>query len=532
MGTPHRRPEWDSFHPLVAEWFVDRFTTPTEIQSLSWPRITAGSNVLLTAPTGTGKTLAVFLPALDRLLRGAWQPGATKVLYISPLKALNNDIRVNLTQPLYELRSLFEQRGERFPPITAAVRSGDTSPSDRQRMLRKPPEILITTPESLNLILSSPRARSSLCAIETVILDEIHAVAAGKRGTHLITAVERLTLLAGEFQRIAVSATVRPLEVIADFVGGYRLTRGPGGPIYEKRAVEIVEAVASKKISIEIEYPIRGMHGAAKETVWEQIARPVRRIIKSRSSTLVFVNSRRLAENLTHIINDGNERVAYAHHGSLSREIRHEVEKQLKSGKLSAIVATASLEMGIDIGELDQVILIQTPFTVSQAVQRIGRAGHSVHQASMGILYPSHGMDLVRAAVMSELIINKSVETVRPVSCPLDVLCQVLISMLGISPWDLKELYDFIRTAAPFHDLSEKNYRSVVQMLAGRYRETRIRELDARITIDRVSDSARARKGALLLLYSSGGTIPDRGYYALRIHGSEARIGELDEEFV
>jgi ATP-dependent helicase Lhr and Lhr-like helicase len=519
-------------HPFVAEWFNNQFKGPTEIQSLAWPRIAAGANVLVTAPTGTGKTLTVFLTALDRLIQGAWECGAVRVLYISPLKALNNDIRENLVRPLSELKSLFEHHGEPFPDIRAVTRSGDTPQSERQRMLKKPPEILITTPESLNLLLSSPKARIILSTIETVIIDEIHAVAAGKRGTHLITAVERLTLLSGEFQRIAVSATVRPLSVVADFVGGYRMVSGGAAPQYEKRPMEIIEARGSKNISLRIEYPLTDMRLGLKDTVWEHIAGDLRTIIKNRSSTLVFVNSRRLAENLTHIINSEGERLAYAHHGSLSREIRRVVEKRLKEGELSAIVATASLELGIDIGELDQVVLIQTPFSVSQAVQRIGRSGHSVNETSTGVLYPSYGMDLIRAAVMAELVMIKDVEEVKPVSSPLDVLSQVLVSMLGIAQWKLSELYAFIRCAGPFHDLAENSFRSVIEMLAGRYRDTRIRELNPRILVDPVLDTARARNGALLLIYSSGGTIPDRGYFSLRIQGSQARVGELDEEFV
>ena len=519
-------------HPLLAEWFDGRFDKPTEIQSLAWPRIAAGANVLVTAPTGTGKTLTVFLTALNRLITGRSECGAVRVLYISPLKALNNDIRENLTKPLAELKHLFDRRGEPFPDIRAVTRSGDTPPYERQRMIKNPPEILITTPESLNLLLSSPKARGILSTIETVILDEIHAVAAGKRGTYLITAVERLTLLAGEFQRIAVSATVRPLSAVADFVGGYRRAGDTAGETYEKRPVEIIESAGSKSISLKIEYSLNDMRLGLKDTVWDQIAGELRQIIKNRSSTLVFVNSRRLAENLTHIINAGGERLAYAHHGSLSREIRHVVEKRLKAGELSAIVATASLEMGIDIGDLDQVVLIQTPFSVSQAVQRIGRSGHSVDETSVGILYPSFGMDLVRSAVMTALVMDRDVEEAKPVRAPLDVLSQVLLSMLGIARWNLSELYAFIRCASPFHDLSSASFRSVIEMLAGRYRDTRIRELNPRVFIDPVSDTARARNGSLLLIYSSGGTIPDRGYFALRVQGSQARVGELDEEFV
>ncbi|MBT3274207.1 MAG: DEAD/DEAH box helicase [Spirochaetales bacterium] len=522
----------DLFHPLVAEWFSTRFETPTEIQRLAWPPITRRANVLVTAPTGTGKTLTVFLSAIDRLIRGESETGAIRVLYISPLKALNNDIRENLIAPLRELQSLFESRETPFPDIRVVVRSGDTPQSERQRMLRKPPEILITTPESLNLLLSSPKARVILSTIDTVILDEIHAVAAGKRGTHLITAVERLVLLAGEFQRIAVSATVKPVELIADFVGGYRIERGADGPIYIKRNVEVAQSTGSKELELKIEYPLKDMQLGGYDTVWNLIAGPVRQIVKDHKSTLIFVNSRRLAENLTHIINQNGEMLAYAHHGSLSRELRHIVEKRLKAGELSAIVATTSLEMGIDIGNLDKVILIQTPFSVSSAVQRIGRAGHTVHQVSSGVVFPSHGMDLVHAAVIANLVMEKDVEDVHPVRCPLDVLSQILLSMLGIAAWNLDELFAVIRGSYAFHELREKEYRSVLDMLAGRYRDARIRELKPRIMIDEVTNIGRAHNGALHLIYMSGGTIPDRGYFSMRVHGSLSRVGELDEEFV
>ena len=531
------------FHPIVTEWFTRRFTEPTDIQRLAWPRIAAGAHLLVSAPTGTGKTLTVFLMAIDRLIRGESECGATRILYVSPLKALNNDIRENLTQPLAELREMFESRGEEFPDIRVVTRSGDTPQSERQRMLRKPPEILITTPESLNLLLSSPKARSVLATVETVILDEIHAVAAGKRGTHLITAVERLTLLAGEFQRIAVSATVKPLRAVADFVGGYgmeggaRSGAGEGTPdsvgaVYRKRHVEIVQAPQSKKITLDVAYPVAEMTLGEGETVWHRIAESVREIVNAHASTLVFVNSRRLSENMTHIINQDGERIAYAHHGSLSREVRHVVEKKLKAGELSAIVATTSLEMGIDIGKLDQVVLVQTPFSVSSAVQRIGRAGHSVHETSSGVLFPSHGMDLVHAAVMARLVDDKDVEQVAPVRGPLDVLSQVLVSMIGIQSWNVKELYAFIRTCSAYHELEEEAFLSVLHMLAGRYRATRIRELRPRIYLDEVSDTVQAARGALHLIYLSGGTIPDRGYFSMRIHGSQSRVGELDEEFV
>ena len=397
------------FHPQVWRWFLDKFQSPTDIQQKAWPDIASGRNVLLSAPTGTGKTLTVFLWALDRLIQGVWERGCISVLYVSPLKALNNDIRENLRQPLEELRTRFEQQGVDFPQIKVLTRSGDTPQSERQRMLRKPPEILITTPESLNLLLSSPRAREILSTIKTVILDEIHSIAAGKRGTHLITAVDRLHLISGEFQRIAVSATVRPLELVAEFVGGYRYRENNGFFEYEKRPVEVIQSESSKSVVLEVEYPARSGLGDVFDTVWALLADRIKSIIEGHKSTLIFVNSRRLSEKITQLINDEGGMQAYAHHGSLSKELRHLVETKLKTGRLSAIVATSSLEMGIDIGDLDMVVLIQTPFSVSSAVQRVGRSGHSVSKQSRGVLFPSHGRDLIDAAVVSKMVSEKDV---------------------------------------------------------------------------------------------------------------------------
>ncbi len=546
------------FQPPIRHWFCEAYGTATEIQLLSWPLIAGGRHVLLTAPTGSGKTLCAFLWSLNQLLAGAWAPGATRVLYVSPLKALNNDIRRNLVHPLRQIRERCRQEGRSIPEIRILTRSGDTPPSERRQMLRLPPEILITTPESLNLLLSSPRARETLAGVETVILDEIHAVAADKRGTHLMTAVERLVLLAGEFQRIALSATVRPLERVAEWVGGYLLDREAKAdePVYRKREVAVIRSRASKRLEVRVRFPGTGFSAArssgqgrppaarlsvkqsapaasAREAFWQALVGECKERIGSNRSTLIFTNTRRHSEKLARLINeDGETQLAYSHHGSLAKEIRLLVEQKLKAGQLAAIVATSSLELGIDIGMLDEVLLVQTPFSVSSGLQRIGRAGHGVGEVSRGTLYPLHGRDLLNAAVMARCLVEQDIEEVRPASCPLDILAQIILSMTGVESWEANRLYDTLRTSAPYHDLPRRHFDLVVEMLAGRYAETFVRELKPRLSWDRLDNTIRGRRSALPLVYLSGGTIPDRGYYDLRIRQTAAKIGELDEEFV
>ena len=327
-GTIERMKEL--FHPLVYRWFYDRFKRPTDVQQKAWPVIAKGKHVLISAPTGTGKTLTAFLWALNRLIDGTWECGSTRVLYVSPLKALNNDIQRNLLDPLQEIKVAFSRSGVPFPEIRALTRSGDTPQAERQRMVRRPPEILITTPESLNLILSSPKARIILSNLQTVILDEIHAIAAGKRGTHLITAIDRLVPMCGEFQRIAVSATVRPLDTIAQFVGGFRQNTDIAEPGYRAREVNVVLSDDSKKIDLSIRYPVSEV--LPGDTVWRVISEELKTTIQSFSSTLIFVNSRKLAEQITQLINLGGDLIAYAHHGSLAKELRRVVELRLKEG--------------------------------------------------------------------------------------------------------------------------------------------------------------------------------------------------------
>ena len=513
------------FHPLVAAWFRASVGEPTAVQAAAWPRIAAGEHVLVTAPTGSGKTLTAFLWALDRLITGEYPRGRCSVLYVSPLKALNNDIQRNLLAPLEGLRAQFEEEGEAFPQIRVMTRSGDTPGRERQSMQRKPPEILITTPESLNLLLSSRGGTGLLGGVRVVILDEIHAVLDSRRGTHLITGVERLARLCGEFQRIALSATVRPLERVAEFVGGYRRE----GDRYLPRPVTPVRAEMKKRYRVEVRYPQQ----VVGESRWPAIIDACRQIINDNRSTLLFCNARRQAEQLTWQINGtADEMLAYAHHGALSREIRFEVERRMKAGRLKAIVATSTLELGIDIGALDEVVLIASPPAVSAAVQRAGRAGHKVGEVSRVTFFPTHGHDLLASAVLARGIMRGDIEECRVIRNPLDVLAQVLISMTALEPWDIDELYAEVRRSYPYHELTRTQFDLVLNMLAGRYADTRLRELSPRLSIDRLENTAAAKPGAVQELYRNGGTIPDRGMYHLRHLETNALIGELDEEYV
>ena len=513
----------DSFHPSIKTWFDRRFDSPTPVQANAWPKIAAGGHVLATAPTGSGKTLTAFLWSLNQFAAGVWRPGATRVLYVSPLKALNNDIQRNLLIPLAELR---ENAG--FPEISVRTRSGDTPGGERQRMLRHPPDILITTPESLMLLLTTVRGRQALATVETLILDEIHAVADNRRGAQLMVSVERLARLAGEFQRIALSATVRPLDAVAAYVGGCL-------PTGAEREVAVIDAAASgKEIALRVRYPETVREAAAQDTkIWEPLAENFRDLIDGNRSTLFFTNSRRLAEQITLKVNEDQPApIAYAHHGSLARDIRAEVERRLKAGELKAIVATSSLEMGIDIGHLDEVVLVQTPPSIAAALQRIGRAGHGVGEVSQGALYGTHSHDLLEAAALAGAVAERDIEPLKPLENPLDALCQSIVSMCAHEAWPVDELFAAIRTAAPYRRLPREQFDLVLDMLAGRYAGSRVRELKPRVALDRIKGTVQAHKSAVFALYNAGGSIPDRGYYQLRHADSGATIGELDEEFV
>ena len=512
------------FHPAVAAWFRATLGAPTAVQCAAWPAIAAGEHVLATAPTGSGKTLAAFLWALDRLATGAWEPGTVRALYISPLKALNSDVRRNLLTPLAGIAEAFRAHGAAMPPLHAEVRSGDTTPSERQRQIRRPPEILATTPESLNLLLSSAGGRRMLGGVRTVILDEVHALAGDKRGAWLMTGLERLVLLSGDVQRVALSATVHPLDLVAEWVGG---SDAQGKP----RPVRVLRAPGDKRYDLRVHATPQADPIPGDDTFWSAFARELRTVIAANRSTLIFTNARRLSEKLARFLNEGlPEPIAWAHHGSLSRELRALVEDRLKRGELKALVATGSLELGIDVGALDQVVLVQTPMAINACIQRLGRAGHQVGAVSRGRLYPTHGRDLLAAAAVAPLAVAGRGEAVRPVRAPLDVLAQSIVAMVGIEDWDEDALFAVVRRAWPFRTLGRAAFDLVVGMLAGRYAEARIRELTPRLR--REDGRLRAAPGALALLYASGGMIPDRGYFALRVQGGGAKLGELDEEFV
>ncbi len=521
------------FHPLVAQWFGKTLGSPSDIQVKAWPEIAAGNHVLVTAPTGSGKTLTAFLWALNQLITRKWSGDMVRVLYISPLKALNNDVRKNLLQPLAQLHHCFHGVGQSLPPIRVLARSGDTPQDERRRMLRHPPEILITTPESLNILVSSQQGRRLMTGIKNVILDEIHAVISNKRGIHLMTAVDRLVPLCGEFQRIALSATVRPLPKVAEFIGGYRMEGSISDPVYVRRPVAMLRSENRKQLTVAVQFPEKTADNPLDKSVWPALTTDFKKIIHRNRSTLFFTNSRRLAEKVARLINeDEPEPLAYSHHGSLSKEIRLAVENKLKNGELRAIVATNSLELGIDIGSLDQVVLIQTPLSISSAIQRIGRSGHRVGVTSRGILFPTHGLDFMHAAVMARCVTDMEIEAVSPPECPLDILAQVILSMCAVETWDMDALFAFIRTNAAYHALTRRNFDLVLDMLAGRYADTRIRELRPRILMDRVDHTVTAKSGSLALVYLAGGTIPDRGHFDLRLQSEKSKIGELDEEFV
>jgi len=507
---------------------------------------------LLLAPTGSGKTLAAFLTAIDKLMfTPAPEKGARcRVLYVSPLKALAVDVERNLRAPLAGIAAHAERTGASFHLPRVGIRTGDTPASERAQMLRAPPDVLITTPESLYLLLTS-QARETLRSVETVIVDEIHALVAGKRGAHLFLSLERLEALRGgrePLQRIGLSATQRPLDEVARLLGGGE----PSGKKWRPRPVEVVDAGSKKQFDLRVEVPVEDMRqigqleelpsgavgGGRRRSIWPSIHPRLVELIREHRSTMIFVNSRRLAERLAGALNElaGSE-IALAHHGSVAREKRAEIEDRLKKGELPCIVATSSLELGIDMGSVDLVVQIEAPPSIASGLQRIGRAGHQVGGVSRGIVFPKHRGDLLASAAAAQGMAAGQVEETFYPRNPLDVLAQQIVAACAERPWKVDELYTLVRRAAPFAELPRPSFDGVLDMLSGRYPSDEFAELKARLSWDRVAGTVRAREGAARVAVVNGGTIPDRGLYGVFQRGqsegkTSRRVGELDEEMV
>jgi len=581
----------ERFSAPTREWFRGAFAAPTTAQDGAWRAISAGDHALVVAPTGSGKTLSAFLWALDRIATAPPPEDPAhrcRVVYISPLKALATDVERNLRAPLTGIRYAAQRLGLPEPEVAVALRSGDTPADQRRAFTRTPPDVLITTPESLFLLLTS-KAREVLAGVETVILDEVHAVAGTKRGAHLALSLERLdALLERPAQRIGLSATVRPVEDVARFLAGARPPGSEGG-----RAVTIVQPVSTKVVELEVVVPVPDMGelgqrtddltglaaGAEQRTsIWPAVEERVVDLIADHRSTLVFANSRRLAERLTTRLNeiwaerqaveegaDGDDDsgaaaparppsrppaqlmaqagqsqgappvLARAHHGSVSREQRSLIEDDLKSGRLPAVVATSSLELGIDMGAVDLVIQVESPPSVASGLQRVGRAGHQVGAVSHGVVFPKFRGDLVQTAVVTERMRAGAIEALRVPTSPLDVLAQQVVAMTALDDWTVDDLEQLVRRAAPFSGLTRGVLEAVLDMLSGRYPSEEFAELRPRIVWDRVTGVLSGRPGAQRLAVTSGGTIPDRGLYGVFLatgEGPGRRVGELDEEMV
>ena len=526
------------FHPAVREWFSSTFAGPTRAQQLGWPPIARGDSTLIFAPTGSGKTLTAFLWCLDRLMFAPrpQKERRCRVVYISPLKALAVDVERNLRAPLAGIANIATARGDAFTVPSIAIRTGDTPSAERNRFLRDPADILITTPESIYLMLTS-NPRELLRGVETIIVDEIHALVPNKRGAHLAISLERLTRICDRPpQRIGLSATQRPLDEVARFLGGGQVT--------------IVDTGEKKKLSLRVEVPVEEMaklgevsgvaarpaQGESRSSIWPAIHPRLLELIRAHRSTLIFVNSRRLAERLAASLNElAGETLVQAHHGSIARAQRIEIEDNLKSGRLPALVATSSLELGIDMGTIDLVIQIEAPPSIASGMQRIGRASHQVDAVSDGIIFPKYRGDLLACAAVTEAMHRGAIEPTRYPRNPLDVLAQQIVAMVSMDDWHADELFAIIRRAAPFADLARASFDGVLDMLSGLYPSDEFAELRARITWDRMTNQITARPGAKLVAIISGGTIPDRGLYGVFLAGAEkgsARVGELDEEMV
>ena len=563
----------DLFHPVVARWFRDAFSAPTAPQAQGWPVIAGGASTLLLAPTGSGKTLTGFLWCINRLM---FEPAPDekercRVLYISPLKALAVDVERNLRAPLAGISRLAREEGVAHHLPQVAIRTGDTPAAERARFTRHPADILITTPESLYLLLTS-NARDVLRHIHTVIVDEIHAMVATKRGAHLALSLERLEAMARvPIQRIGLSATQRPLDEVARFLGGAEPAPArslqaagrslPEGDIHDQfaaatgdptyRPVAIVDAGRTRQLSLRIEVPVEDMArltqveaitsgpaaaGPQAPSIWAAIHPRLLEVVLAHTSTLLFVNSRRLAERLAAAINElAGETLVRAHHGSLAREQRVEIEDALKAGRLRGLACTSSLELGIDMGAVDLVVQIEAPPSVASGLQRIGRAGHQVEATSTGLIFPKYRGDLLACAAAVRAMREGRVEATHMPRNPLDVLAQQIVAMVAMDDWGVDDLFARVRQAAPFASLARPIFDGVLDMLSGRYPSDEFAELRPRLTWDRVAHRVTTREGAKRVAIANAGTIPDRGLYGVFLAGAPAgtaRVGELDEEMV
>src|SRR5947199_116860 len=513
------------FHPAVAAWFDRSFAAPTPAQAQAWPAFQAGRHVLIAAPTGSGKTLAAFLAAIDGLVRQGLDGGLkdeTQVVYVSPLKALSNDIQKNLAEPLTGIREHLRAHGLPDVDIRTWVRTGDTPPSERERMRRRPPHIVVTTPESLYILLGSESGRSMLETTRTVIVDEIYALAANKRGTHLALSLERLATLCGDrLLRVGLSATQKPIEAVARFLVGANKTSG----------CTVIDTGHRRERDLALEVPDAPLEAVMSAEVWEQVYQRLADLIEAHRTTLIFVNTRRLVERVTRQLSEriGVDGVA-AHHGSLAKEQRLDAEQRLKHGNLKALVATASLELGIDIGDVDLVCQLGSPRSIATFLQRVGRSGHAIDGTPKGRLFPLSRDELVECAALLDAVRRGELDLLKIPEQPLDVLAQQIVAEVGAREWDEGELYALVRRASPYRALPRNDFSAVVGMLAEGF-STRRGRRGALIHYDGVNHVLRGRRGARLTALTSGGTIPDNADYQVLLEPENHFIGTVNEDF-
>ena len=518
------------FHPVIQAWFRDRFDHATDAQAMGWPAISRGRHTLIAAPTGSGKTLAGFLSCIDGLVRMGMEeglPDTTQVVYVSPLKALSNDIQKNLATPLQEIRALADELGTPVPEIRAAVRTGDTKPYERQKMAKRPPHILITTPESLYILLTSRRGREGLKGVKTLILDEIHAVADDKRGSHLSLSVERLCALAeGPVTRIGLSATQRPIEEMARLLVGNQNIASNGTP-----DCTIVDTGHARTVDLAIRLPEREIGPIATHEVWGETLNAIADLVSSHGTTLVFVNTRRLVERVAHQLSERlGEAAVAAHHGSLSRTIRLAAEEKLKTGQVKVCVATASLELGIDVGVVDLVCQIGSPRSISLLLQRIGRSGHSLGGTPKGRLFPLTRDELVECTALARAIRRSNLDTLQVPAWPVDILAQQVVAACCTEEWSEDDLFDLCRRAYPYRDLPREKFDQIVGVLSQGFAPRQGRN-NALLHRDGVNRRLRARRGAGIVALTSGGAIPDTADYDVVADPEGIFVGTVNEDF-